>query len=142
VAQVHDWPGPKAFFHVKFAGGEEDIPIRQSPNRPDAEVAAMTRDDLLAMMRMARARGIPMYLITYSRFGPAYRVVNEAIATVSAEFGVPYIDAAEAARAAAAVAPGERLFDGLLHPMPIVYGEVAEEVYRTLVREGRVPPLQ
>jgi lysophospholipase L1-like esterase len=141
VAELFDWPGPKARFRVNFAGGHEVIPIPFRGIHPSPEDLALdTRADVSAMMQMAHERGVPMYLVIYSMLGPSHRIVNDAIQAVSSEWGMPWIDAGSAARAVAAAAPGEQLFDGLLHPMPIVYREVAEQAYRLLVAEGLVSP--
>jgi hypothetical protein len=141
LAELFDWPGPKARFRINFAGRSEIIPIPFHPMKISPEdLAAGIRADVTAMMQMADERGVPMYLATYSMLGPSHLIVNDTIQAVSLEWGVPWIDAGYAARAVEAAAPGEKLFDGLLHPMPIVYRQVAEQAYRLLVVEGIVPP--
>jgi hypothetical protein len=130
--------GPRYVWHTNFAGVEETIETEIGEAVPAAEVEATTREDLTAMMALARQRGIPMFAATYPFWGGTYAPVNRAVAAVSADFGVPLIDSAGAVKAAAAADPGARLFDDWVHPMPNVYRRVAEEAYDLLVAQGLV----
>jgi hypothetical protein len=94
------------------------------------------------MMRSAQARKIPMFLVTYPLAGGFYAPVNGAVRSVSAAFGVPYVDTTEGTAAAHAEDPKAQLFDTWVHPMPIVYRQIAEQVYRLLVAQGLVTPTQ
>jgi len=141
IPQEHSVPGPQKDFWVDFGGVKELIRSEPGTDLSVAETHDVTRDDLQGMMQLARQRGIPMYLVTYAWWGGYFKAVNQAIEEVSSEFGVPYVDEAVAARAAAQEAPGAQLYDAWIHPMPIVYRQVAEEAYRTLVSQLLVAPL-
>jgi hypothetical protein len=136
VATGHDWGSPNDGVRVNFAGTDEDIPRRPGPRLPLDTVAALSRDDLMAMMTLAWDRGVPMYLVAYSWWADSYRPINDAVKAVSEHFRVPYVDSALAVEAAARVSPGEKLFDAWVHPMPVVYRQVAELAYETLREQG------
>lgn len=131
---------PDAHRHVRFGGLEEDLYARPGANLSAERLEKMTRDDLTAMMQMARARHIPMYLITYPIWLGKFLTVNTAIQDVSKQFGVPFIDSANARAAAREQGPGDRLFDSSVHPTPWLYWFVAEEAYRVLAAQGEVAP--
>jgi hypothetical protein len=131
----------RARYRVNFGGVEEDIRTDAGPHGklPDAELERVTHDDLAAMMRLARERRVPMYLVLYPIRNPAlvFEPVNRAIVRVSSEFAVPYVDSAAAAQALGP-RPVEELYDTWAHPTPILYRQIAEEAYRLLVRQGVV----
>jgi hypothetical protein len=99
----------------------------------------VTYDDLTAMMRLVRDRGIPMFLVMYPLRDLVFEPVNRMAERVSAEFHVRYVDPPAAVRAL-----GERrvdeLYDSWAHPTPLLYGGIAEEAYALLVRQEVVPP--
>jgi hypothetical protein len=132
--------GPQAHARLKFAEREETIAWERGENLSLEQIAAVTRADLTAMMAAARGRGIPMLLLAYASWDGYWRPVNEAVLAVSAASGVSYVDTGLAAAAAEREAPGAQLFDNWAHPTPIVYRQIAEEVYRTLVTQGLVAP--
>jgi len=138
--EVRDWQGQWMRWHVDIAGVEEDIQTNFGDELPSDRVEGITREDLHAMMQAARERSTPMYLITYPFWTGPYDPVNRAIREVSAEFSVPFVDSLVSVKSVKKRAPDERLFDPSIHPMPIVYREIAEDVYRMLVGEGRVTP--
>ena len=130
----------RARWNVNFGGKEEEIVTEHGAELPVEQVALVTRDDLTFMMEEAKKRGIPMFLVKYGLAGGYYAPVNQAVIAISAQFGVPYIDGAVAAAEVHRVAPGERLYDDWVHPMPIVYRQTAEEAYKLLVDRGLVKP--
>jgi lysophospholipase L1-like esterase len=136
--EVVDWVGRHAIFRVDFGGVDEEISTVFTDPVPRDEVAATLREDLTAMMSAARERAIPMYLVTYSFWGGQFEPVNRTIVNVSSDFGVPYVDESLAVATLAKRAPKERLFDDGVHPMPVLYAQVAEEAYALLLREGLV----
>jgi hypothetical protein len=83
-----------------------------------------------------------MYLVTYPLAGGYYTPVNGAVREVSAEFGVPYVDSSQASAAAHREDPAAVLFDTWVHPMPIVYRQIAESAYRLFMDQGLVTPAQ
>jgi lysophospholipase L1-like esterase len=135
-----DWIGPYAIWRVDFGGVEEEISTVFGEVVPPAEVGVTVRADLGAMMRAARERGVPTYLVKYAFFGETYRAVNQAIIGVSSELGVPYVDSTNAATKLTQRMPKERIFDDFMHPLPALYWQIAEEVYEVLAAEGMVAP--
>jgi lysophospholipase L1-like esterase len=133
--EASDWIGIYAIWRVDFGGVEEEISTVFTDVVPPEEVAATVRDDLRAMMGAARERGVPTYLVKYSFFGVPYGSVNRAIIDVSSEFGVPYVDSANAAAKLTQRMPKEKIFDDLLHPLPSLYWQIADEVYGVLASE-------
>jgi lysophospholipase L1-like esterase len=138
--ELLQWGGARAQWRVNFGGKEEEVVTEHGAELPVEQVAAVTRDDLTFMMQAAKERGIPMFLVKYGLAGGYFTPVNRAVIDISAEFGVPYVDCAEAAAEVHRVAPAERLYDDWVHPMPIVYKQVAEEAYGLLVERGLVKP--
>ena len=136
------WKGAKARWQVDFGGREEEIVTEHGRELPVDEVGRVTDADFRAMMELARARKIPMYFITYPLAGGYYAPVNNAVRTVSGDFGVPFVNSSEAAAAAHEEDPKAVLFDTWVHPMPIVYRQIAEQVYRLLVDQGVVTPVK
>ena len=136
------WKGTQARWNVDFGGRREEIVTEHGHELPVDEVGQVTHADLEAMMRSAQARKIPMFLVTYPLAGGFYAPVNGAVRSVSAAFGVPYVDTTEGTAAAHAEDPKAQLFDTWVHPMPIVYRQIAEQVYRLLVAQGLVTPTQ
>jgi lysophospholipase L1-like esterase len=131
---------PDVRFRVNYGGVDEEIRGKIGDHRPEADVQAMTRRDTEAMMAMARERGIAMLAVTYTFWTGYYGPVNTGLREASATFGVPVIDAMQAVAPAAAEAPGEKLFDDWVHPLPRLYREIAEQAYRTLVEQNLVTP--
>lgn len=131
-------PGPDFRIRTEFAGREEEIRSEPGEVLGSPEVERRTTEDLDAMMRLTRENGVPMYLITYSWWTDQWGAVNDAVRSVSKQFGVPYVDGARAVEAAAREAPDTRYFDAWIHPMPIVYRKVAEEAYQLLSEQGLV----
>jgi GDSL-like Lipase/Acylhydrolase family len=139
--ELLDWRGARAQWRVNFGGKEEEIVTDHGAELPADQVESLTREDLRAMMGLARARSIPMFLVRYDFDATHFRPVNHAIVEVSSEFGVPYVDCGQAAAAVhARGTPREQLYDIWVHPMPIVYRQVAEDAYRLLVNQGIVKP--
>jgi hypothetical protein len=129
-------------YHVNFGGVEEDITTASKEagaRLPEDQFERVTYEDLSAMMRMARDRRIPMFLVIYPLRDLVFEPVNRMTERVSAEFHVPYVDSPAAVRAL-----GERrvdeLYDSWAHPTPLLYGQIAEEAYALLVRQGLVVP--
>jgi lysophospholipase L1-like esterase len=133
--------GKDAYVHVNFGGLEENIRGQPGDHLPRTEVEKLTRDDLTAMLRTAREHRIPMFLVAYGYFfGGYYAPVNQAIREVSDAFGVPWVNAGKGVAGAHAEAPGAKLFDTWVHPMPVLYKHIAEQAYETLVGAGAVRP--
>jgi|SRR6185295_11059313 len=130
----------RAQWNVNFGGKEEEIVTQQGAELPVEQVGILTRDDLTFMMKTAKDRGIPMFLVKYGLAGGYFAPVNRAVIDISADFGVPYVDSAVAAEEVHRALPQERLYDDWVHPMPIVYRQVAEEAYKLLVERGLVKP--
>ena len=137
--EASDWVGDYAIWRVDFGGVEEEISTVFGDALPPEEVGATVREDMTAMMRAARERGVPTYLVKYSFFGVPYGAVNRAIIGVSSDFGVPYVDSTNAATKLTQRKPNEKIFDDLLHPVPALYWQIAEEVYGVLAAEKVVP---
>jgi hypothetical protein len=132
------WKGSKARWHVDFGGRREEIVTEHGEKLPVEEVARVTQADFQAMMQTARARNVPMYFITYPLAGGYYAPVNKAVRDISTGSGVPFVDTTQAVAAARKEDPKATLFDAWVHPMPIVYRHVAEQVYDLLVAQGVV----
>lgn len=128
-------------YEVNFGGVREEIGTDPGTGEKlaDERLEAVTRDDLLAMMRMARERGVPMFAILYPIRALGFEPVNRAVIEASAEMDVPYVDTG-AVVAALGTRPTEELYDAWAHPTPLVYRAVAEEVYRLLQRQGALAP--
>jgi hypothetical protein len=136
TATGHDWGTPADGVRINFAGVDDDIARRPSRKLPGDEIAALTRQDLEAMMRLAWSHDVPMYLVTYSWWGEGFDQINAAVVDVSAEFNVPYVDSAKAMDIASREHPGEQLFDAWVHPMPILYRQIAAQAYELLVAQA------
>ena len=136
--EASDWIGPYAIWRVDFGGLEEEISTVFGDAVPPEEVGATVRDDLSAMMGLARERGVPTYLVKYSFFGVPYGAVNRAIIDVSREFGVPYVDSTNAATKLTQQMPNEKIFDDFLHPVPALYRQIGAEVFDVLAAQGVV----
>jgi hypothetical protein len=109
------WKGARARWHVDFGGRDEEIVTEHGRELPVDEVSRVTLADYQAMMQSARAQKIPMYLITYPLAGGYYAPVNNAVRSVSADFGVPFIDTTKAAAAAHEEDTKAVLFDTWVH---------------------------
>jgi lysophospholipase L1-like esterase len=132
----------KSSYHVNFGGVEEDIATASTEGGarlPDDQYERVTYGDLTALMRTAADRRIPMFLVMYPLRDLVFEPVNRMVERVSAELGVPYVDSPAAVRAL-----GDRrveeLYDSWAHPTPLLYGQIAEEAYALLVRQGLVAP--
>ena len=128
----------RSMYHVNFGGVEEDISTEsqtEGARLPEDVVERVTYDDLAAMMRMARDRHVPMFLVMYPLRDLVFEPVNRMVERVSAEFGVPFVDSPAAVRALGE-RPVDELYDTWAHPTPILYRQIAEEAYRLLVRQG------
>jgi hypothetical protein len=130
----------RAQWNVDFGGKEEEIVTEHGAELPVEQVATVTRDDLTFMMKAAEERRIPMFLVKYGLAGGYYTPVNRAVVDISADFHVPYVDCAVAAADVLRATPGVRLYDDWVHPMPVVYHQVAEEAFKLLVGQGLVKP--
>jgi len=137
--QLRQWSElERSMYHVNFGGMEEDVATESQTTGarlPEDVVERVTYDDLTAMMRMARDRHVPMFLVLYPLRDLVFEPVNRMVERVSAEFDVPFVDSPVAARALGE-RPVDELYDTWAHPTPILYRQIAEEAYRMLVRQG------
>jgi lysophospholipase L1-like esterase len=138
VLDLHGWPGPDSKFVAKFAGTEEEVIDKPGDPVSEEQIEKVTRGDLTAMMQIAWERRIPMFLVVYPLAGAYYRPVNRAVRGVSDDFGVPFVDSFAAIEPAKQEANGAPLFDSWVHPTPVLYRQIAEQAYGTLVAQGVV----
>jgi hypothetical protein len=127
----------KARYQVNFGGAPDEIGTDPGTGEhlTDEQVERVTRDDVAAMMRLARDHGVPMYGILYPIRGFAFEPVNRAVRAASEQAGVPWVDANTVVERLGP-RPTEELYDAWAHPTPMVYRAVAEDVYGLLQRHG------
>lgn len=128
-------------FRVVLGGVSEEIGSETGRQRTHEQIEQVTVADVGFMMTVARAWGIPMYLIKYISFSEQHRAVRRALDRVAAASGVPPVDTDGADRIARrTLPPGSTLYDPYLHPMGPVYRVVAARVYDLLVDQRVVTP--
>lgn len=74
--------------------GDETLEMRRASDMSTERAAKGTRHDLPRMVRLARAYGVPVLLVTYPY--PEFHWVNDAIRDVARELDVPLIESLEA----------------------------------------------
>ena len=127
--------------HVVLGGVSEEMVAQKGRERSPEEIEEVTAADVGFMMAVARAWGIPMYLVEYIRLGSERIAVRRALERVAAEWGLPTVETNGAERIAARTSPpGTVFYDPYLHPMGPIYRVVAMRVYKLLVVQGVVTP--
>jgi len=132
--------GTRTHWQFNFGGEHEEVTIDYGDELSQEEVGRLTRTDLEAMTSSARERNVPMYLVAYPFWGGYYQPVNAAVRDVSAAHGVPFVNTMLAVKTAHEEDPKAKLFDPWVHPMPLLYRHIAEQVYTLLVDQGLVTP--
>jgi hypothetical protein len=117
--------GKDKFKLRRYDGVVETLQHDQAPEPPsDTDWQAGAEADYLAIIRYARASGIPIAFIGYP-IGGVGGIANRALRNVTGAHGVPLVDSE---KAVARVPAQERNFLWAAHPDGRMYGEIARDV--------------
>jgi lysophospholipase L1-like esterase len=118
----------------------EQLAFDDTGFRADAEMEERAARDYRLMVEDCRAAGIPLVFIAYPLDADAFEVANRAVRRVATEYGVPVV---ESAPGVARVAPKHRQLLWAGHPNGPMYGEIARDVVRVVLRgqTGALGPL-
>jgi len=132
-----DGIGPETSFTVRHGGVVEHLKHQGGDKRSDEELEKVAARDYEAMVRWARAAGIPIVLIAYPVQWSGFAVVNRAMRTVAGRYDVPLLDSPKILQRI----PREQrplLWGG--HPGPAVYREIARDLVPIVVAATGGPP--
>lgn len=134
---------PPDTFRREVAGeGDLQQHVHRTAMLTPEEVVRVTALDVRWLAETARARGIPMVVITYpiNLFG--FVPTNEGIERGAKEAGIPVVSSLEALQrvmARGGVQSASELFDPSVHPNQLLYDEVGALVLDELDRQGWLP---
>lgn len=130
-------------FRRELPGGMD---LQEHEHRRDElapeEVVRVTALDVAWLAKTARARGIPMVVVTYPIPYAGFVPVNEGIERGATEAGIPVVHSSDAvkrlvAREGQEIAP--KLVDPSIHPTQILYDEVGALILELLDERGWLP---
>jgi hypothetical protein len=134
---------PTRTFRRELPGGMD---LQHHENRADQltpeEVVRVTALDVRWLAQTARARGIPMVVVTYPISYAGFVPVNEGIERGAAEAGIPVVHSSEAGgRLVAREGPEvqAKLLDKSIHPTQILYDEVGAMILEVFDERGWLP---
>lgn len=132
---------PKQTFRRNTLGTEDVQHHVPAGELPEARTTAVTEADIRWLGERARARGVPMAVITYPLPGGQFLATNVGIRQAAEALAIPVVDTGEAlkrlnTRAEQAGEPLPKAYDSSVHPTQVFYDEIGALVLETLDRMG------
>lgn len=134
---------PTETFRRELPGGTDlQHHVHRSTKLEPDEVVRVTALDVRWLAETARARGIPMVVVTYPIPYAGFVPVNEGIERGATEAGIPVVHSSDAvqrliAREGKDIAP--TLIDPSVHPTQVLHDEVGAMILEVLDERGWLP---